>query len=152
MKRRGKSRRAADHPTPPVLNVTIPNETVEFPAVAFVEGGVTVDGQQVLLQLSTVGREPIRFSLRVADLESVVTFLLRMAGGIRAVEPADERQQYEPIPISGVSAGELADGMGCLGVTVGATELMFQIPVAAISDVARTLLLVGAPEPSRRLS
>jgi hypothetical protein len=60
--------------------------------------------------------------------------------------------RYQPIPISGVSAGELADGMGCLGVTIGGTELMFQIPVKAISEVAHTLMLVGTPENAQRPS
>ena len=54
--------------------------------------------------------------------------------------------------ISGISAGALADGMGCLGVTIGRTELMFQVPTAAISEVARTLLLAGADEHSQRPS
>jgi hypothetical protein len=33
--------------------------------------------------------------------------------------------------------------MGCLGVTVGGTECMFQFPTDAVSKVAQTLLLVG---------
>lgn len=60
--------------------------------------------------------------------------------------------RYQPIPVSGVSAGELADGMGCLGVTVGGTELMVQIPLTVLSEVAQTLLLVGANEQARRPS
>jgi hypothetical protein len=51
-----------------------------------------------------------------------------------------------------VFGAALADGMGCLGVTIGRTELMFQVPTAAISEVARTLLLVGADEHSQRPS
>ena len=127
-------------------------ETIEFPAVAAVEGGITNDGQQILLQLTTVDRNPIHFSLRLTDMESFVTFLLRTAGNTRAPQQSEVRVQYQPIPISGVSAGELADGMGCLGITIGGTELMFQIPVAAISEVARTLMLVGIPENSQRPS
>jgi hypothetical protein len=42
--------------------------------------------------------------------------------------------------------------MGCLGVTVGSTELMFQLPIAAVSKVAQTLLLVGASDGERALS
>ena len=128
-------------------------ETIEFPAVAAVEGGITNDGQQILLQLTTVDRNPIHFSLRLSDMESFVTFLLRTAGNAaRAPQQGEDRVKYQPIPISGVSAGELADGMGCLGITIGGTELMFQIPVAAISQVARTLMLVGIPENSQRPS
>jgi hypothetical protein len=92
---------------------------VEFPVIAAVEGGATDDGQFVLLQLLMVEGGPIRFSLRPVDLESFVTYLLRIAANLGGGTPSDERVQYQPIPISGVSAGELADGMGCLGVTVG---------------------------------
>src|SRR5215468_3551355 len=114
-------------------------ETIEFPAVAAVEGGITTDGQQILLQLTTVDRNPIHFSLRLSDIESFVTFLLQVTANAHGT-PAEERVRYQPIPISGVSAGELADGMGCLVVTIGGTELMFQIPAKAISEVARTLM------------
>ena len=79
---------------------------------------------------------------------------LRHAGTpvrVRFFDPED-RARYQPIPISGISAGALADGMGCLGVTIWRTELMFQVPSAVISEVARTLLLVGADEHSQRAS
>src|SRR5215470_18065436 len=122
----------------------------DFPTVLMVEGGMAEDHEHVLLQLLTVERGPIQFSLRLADLESFVTFLLRMAASARAAATVEDRRAYEPIPISGVSAGELADGMGCLGVTVGGTELMFQIPTAAIGEVARTLMMVGVDERSQR--
>jgi hypothetical protein len=124
----------------------------EFPTVDLVEGGMTPDGQALLLQLSTAERGPVQLSLRLADLESFVTFLLRMAARAQPPEASDDRVRYQPIPVSGVSAGELADGMGCLGVTVGGTELMFQIPLTALSEVAQTLLLVGAAEQTRRPS
>jgi hypothetical protein len=122
---------------------------VEFPTVDLIEGGMTADGRALLLQLSTVDRGPVQISLRVADLENFVTFLLRMAAHSAAPAPSEDRVQYQPIPVSGVSAGELADGMGCIGVTVGSTELMFQIPVTAMSELAHTLLMVGTPDPSR---
>jgi hypothetical protein len=125
---------------------------IEFPVVTDVQGGATTDGQFVLLQLLTVEGGPIHFSLRPADLENFVTFFLRIAANFRCGTPAEERVQYQPIPATGVSAGELADGMGCLGVTVGGTELMFQMPVAALGQIAQTLLMVGAPDDGRRLS
>jgi hypothetical protein len=127
-----------------------PPKTIEFPMVALVEGGVTTDGEQVLLQLMTVEDGPINFGLRLADMESFVTFLLQMAASAKQPSPTEDRVRYQPIPISGISAGALADGMGCLGI--GGTELMFQVPTAAISEVARTLLLVGADEQSQRPS
>jgi len=128
------------------------NKTMEFPTMDLVEGGFTTDGQFVLLRLSTAEQVAIQFSVRVLDLEAFVTFLLQMAANARTSAPAEDRTRYQPIPVSSVSAGELADGMGCLGVTVGGTELMFQLPVAALSDVAHTLLLVGVSEQPQRLS
>jgi len=128
------------------------NQGAEFPTVGFVEGGLSHDGRHILLQLATLELGQIRFSLSVADLESFVTLLLRMAAGGRPAASAEDRIAYEPIPVSGLSAGELVDGTGCLGITVGGTELMFQIPVAALADVAHTLLMVGAQERGRHPS
>jgi hypothetical protein len=125
---------------------------IEFPVAAALEGGPTADREFVLLQLLTVEGGPIRFSLRRTDLESFITYLLRIAADLGGGIPSDERVQYQPIPISGVSVGELADGMGCLGVTVGETELMFQMPAAALSQVAQTLLTASAPDDRRRMS
>ena len=127
-------------------------DDIDFPVAAALEGGASDDGQFVLLQLLTVEGALIRFSLRPVDLESFVTYLLRIAANLGGGIPSDERVRYQPIPISGVSAGELADGMGCLGVTVGGTELMFQMPAAALSQVAQTLLTVSADEDRRRMS
>jgi hypothetical protein len=42
--------------------------------------------------------------------------------------------------------------MGCLGITIGSTELMFQLPIDAVSKVAQTLLLVGGSDGDRVLS
>jgi hypothetical protein len=130
----------------------MPSDTIAFPMVALVEGGLTSDGQQVLLQLMTVEDGPIQFGLRLADMESFITFLLQMAASVSLPQHTEDRVRYQPIPASGVSAGELADGMGCLGVTVGGTELMFQIPTKAIAEVARTLMLVGVDERAQRPS
>jgi hypothetical protein len=44
----------------------MPRETIAFPMVALVEGGVTTDGEQVLLQLMTVEDGPIRGGARAA--------------------------------------------------------------------------------------
>jgi hypothetical protein len=75
-----------------------------------------------------------------------------MASSRQDAGPRTERVRYQPIPASGICAGELADGMGCLGVTVGSTELMFQLPISAVSKVAETLMLVGATDGERALS
>jgi hypothetical protein len=127
-------------------------DSLEFPVVECVEGGLSDDGQAVLLKLSTVENVPIHFCLRHCDLEAFVTYLLCMAANRRDAAPREDRVRYQPIPASGVSAGELEDGMGCLGITIGSTELMFQLPIAAVSKVAQTLLLVGASDGDRALS
>jgi hypothetical protein len=127
-------------------------DQLEFPIVELVEGGVNDDAQAVLLKLSTAGRGAIHFGLRYSDLESFVTFLLSMAASARGAAPKEDRVRYQPIPVSGVCAGELADGMGCLGITIGGTELMFQMPVAALTEVAQTMLLVGASDDQRAMS
>lgn len=110
---------------------------------------MTDDGQGVLVQLLTISGEPIRFSLRRADLEKFLTLFLRTAANLGSSATAEDRVQYQPIPISAMSAGELSDGSGCVGVTVGSTELMFQIPLARLSEIAQTLLTVGADRIGR---
>jgi hypothetical protein len=123
-----------------------PQDSLEFPVIEGVEGGISDDGQAVLLKLSTVGNASIHFCLRHSDLEAFVTYLLCMAANSREAAPREDRVRYQPIPASGVCAGELQDGMGCLGITVGSTELMFQLSIAAVSKVAQTLLMVGASD------
>jgi hypothetical protein len=130
----------------------MPQDSLEFPVIDAVEGGISDDGQAVLLRLSTVENAQIYFCLRHADLEAFVTYLLCMAANSAGGPPREDRLRYQPIPASGISAGELADGMGCLGVTVGSTELMFRLPIDAVAKVAQTLLLVGAPDEDRALS
>ena len=131
----------------------MPQNTLEFPVVEGVEGGISDDGQAVLLKLYDRRDEAaIHFCLRHSDLEAFVTYLLCMASSRKDAAPRQDRVRYQPIPASGICAGELADGMGCLGVTVGSTELMFQLPIAAVSKVAETLMLVGASDGDRALS
>lgn len=128
-------------------------EHIDFPVVAYGEAGVTGDGQAVLVQLFTVGGTALHFSVKRSDLEQFVTLFLRMAANFGPDAAVDERVQYQPIPVSGMSAGELADGSGCVGVTVGGTELMFQLPLARLAEIGQTLLTVGgAPTDQRRMS
>jgi hypothetical protein len=127
-------------------------DCLEFPVVEVIEGGVSSDGQLMLLKLSTVENASFRFCLRHSDLEAFVTYLLCLAASNKGPAPRTDRLRYHPIPASGVCAGELADGMGCLGVTVGGTELMFELPIAAVSKLAQTLLMVGSADGDRPLS
>jgi hypothetical protein len=123
----------------------------EFPVVADIEGGATSDGQFVLLQLLTADSGVVQFGLKAADLESFITFLLRIAAMLGG-GAAENRVQFQPIPASSIAAGELADGLGCLGVSVGSTELVFQLPAAALSQIGQQLLILGAPVERERMS
>jgi hypothetical protein len=105
----------------------MPQSTLEFPVIECVEGGLSEDGQAVLLKLTTVEDAAIHFCLRHSDIEAFVTYLLCMASSRMDVAPRQDRTQYQPIPASGICAGELADGMGCLGVTVGSRA---DVPIA----------------------
>ena len=126
---------------------------IDFPVIAYGEAGVTDDGRAVLVQLFTVGGEALYFSVKRIDLEKIVTLFLRMAANFGPEAAVEERVQYQPIPVSGMSAGELADGTGCVGVTVGGTELMFQLPLGRLAEIGRTFLTVGgAPTDPRRMS
>jgi hypothetical protein len=127
------------------------HDGIDFPTVEFVQGSMTPDGDAVLLQLSS-GDGPIQFSLRAADLEPFLTFILRMAASRAVPIPAEERSQYQPIPLAGLSAGELEDGSCGLGVVIGGTELMFQIPAKILAEVGQTLMLVGMPGDGRPLT
>ncbi len=130
----------------------MPQDSFEFPVIEGVEGGLSDDGQAVLLKLSTV--ENASNSILPAALRSRgLSHLSFVHGG----EPegcgaAGGPRALSPDPGLGVSAGELADGMGCLGITIGSTELMFQLPIDAVSKVAQTLLLVGTTDGDRVLS
>jgi hypothetical protein len=128
-------------------------EPSDFPIIACGEAGVTDDGQAVLVQLFTVGGLAIHFSVKRIDLEKIVTLLLRTAANFGPGHAVEDRVQYQPIPVTGMSAGELADGSGCVGVTVGSTELMFQLPLGRLAEIGQTLLTVGgAPTDPRRMS
>src|SRR5262245_42773710 len=97
-------------------------EHVDFPIVAYLEGGITDDQQAVAVRLVTVEGAAIHFCLKKVDLEKFVTFFLRIAGSLGHAAASADCAQCEPIPISAISVGELADGSGCLGVTFGSTD------------------------------
>src|SRR5215471_14051409 len=109
-------------------------EHIDFPILAYGEAGVTDDGQAVLVQLFTVDGAVIHFSIKRVDLEKFVTLFLQTAANFGPGPTADDRVQYQPITISGMSAGELADGSGCVGVTIGSTELMFRLPLGRVTE------------------
>src|SRR5262245_66258592 len=126
---------------------------IDFPVIAYGEAAITDDNQAVFVQLFTVGGEVLPFSVKRIDLEKFVTLFLRMAATFAPDTVAEDRVQYQPIPISSISAGELADGSGCVGVTVGSTELVFQVPLAQLAEIGQTLLTVGgAPADPRHMS
>jgi hypothetical protein len=52
--------------------MVMPQDSLEFPVIEGVEGGISDDGQAVLLKLSTVEDAAIHFCLRHCDLEALL--------------------------------------------------------------------------------
>jgi hypothetical protein len=149
---------AVDHPSDGAapLSILIRDPVMQqdddvYPVVAFAEGALTHDGEAIVLRMATLEHGPVNVSLRLADLDKFLSFLLGLAAERGGPAPPKDPTECQPIPISGISAGELSDGMGLLGVTVGGTDLMFAIPSEALSSVAQTLLSVGTPSVGPRL-
>jgi hypothetical protein len=115
-----------------------------FPVVSYAEGTRSEDGLAVLCKMQTVGHGPMHLGLRIVDVHDFVTLLLRLVG--QSSVGSAVQSVCQPIPVSGISAGELEDGNGCLGVTVGGRELVFEMPTSAISEIGRTLLTASAPQ------
>jgi hypothetical protein len=118
-----------------------------FPVVSYAEGTRSEDGLAVLCKMQTVGHGPMHLGLRIVDVHDFVTLLLRLVG--QSSVGSAVQSVCQPIPVSGISAGELEDGNGCLGVTVGGRELVFEMPTSAISEIGRTLLTASAPQSQR---
>jgi hypothetical protein len=114
-----------------------------FPIVATAQGAVSEDGRAVLIRIETVEYGMVGFALKLRDVHDFVTFLLRLVPPADGSDSAEERA-YQPIPISGISAGELEDGNGCLGVTIGGRDLVFEMPLSAINEIGRTLMTASA--------
>ena len=121
-----------------------------FPIVSYAEGAISEDGRAVLCKLQTIEHGPVHLGLRTVDVHDFVTFLLRLVG--RSPVGSTVQAVCQPIPVSGISAGELEDGNGCLGVTVGGRELIFEMPNSALSEIGRTLLTASAPQTQRMVS
>src|SRR5262245_8675679 len=83
----------------PALSMDQQQNALEFLVVDRVEGGITDDGQAVLMTITTVEQNAVRLCVHASDLERFVTFLLRMAQHGRAAPPSDDRVQYQPIPL-----------------------------------------------------
>jgi hypothetical protein len=125
-----------------------PDEIV--PVVSYAEGTRSEDGLAVLCKMQTVGHGPMHLGLRIVDVHDFVTLLLRLVG--QSSVGSAVQSVCQPIPVSGISAGELEDGNGCLGVTVGGRELTFEMPNSALSEIGRTLLTASAPQTQRMVS
>jgi hypothetical protein len=123
-----------------------PDEDV-FPVVSYVECAISEDGRAVLCKLRTLEHGPVHLGLRIVDVHDFVTLLLRLVG--QSPLGSAVRSVCQPIPVTGISAGELEDGNGCLGIKVGGGELIFEMPTSALSEIGRTLLAASAPQIQR---
>ena len=125
----------------------MPPHEIVFPIVSYAEGTLSEDGLAVLCKMQTVGHGPMHLGLRIVDVHDFVTLLLRLVG--QSPVGSAVQSVCQPIPVSGISAGELEDGNGCLGVTIGGRELVFEMPTSALSEIGRTLLMAAAPQSQR---
>jgi hypothetical protein len=125
----------------------MPPDEIVFPVASYAEGSISEDGLAVLCQMQTVAHGAMHLGLRVIDVHDFVSFLLRLVGQ-SSVGPAVQ-SVCRPIPVSGISAGELDHGNGCLVVKVGGRELVFDIPASAMSEIGRTQLTAAAPQTQR---
>jgi hypothetical protein len=125
----------------------MPSDEIVFPVVSHAEGTLSEDGLAVLCKMQTVGHGPMHLGLRIVDVHDFVTLLLRLVG--QSSVGSAGQSVCQPIRVSGISAGELEDGNGCLGVTVGGRELVFEMPTSAISEIGRTLLTASTPQSQR---
>ena len=116
-----------------------------FSVVTYAEAGVSADGAVVLCRAQTADQRLIRFGLSIGDVHDFVTLLLRLVAD-RKSETAP-RSVFQTIPVNAVSVGELEGNgdSGCLGVTIGARELMFEIPASAMPEIGRALMSASAP-------
>ncbi len=127
----------------------MPQSAELFSVVTYAEAGISGDGSAVLCRVQTSEHGSFRFGLKIGDVHDFVTLLLRL------VAEADrdglaESAAYRTIPAAAVSVGMLEGDNGCLGVTIGARELVFEVPVSAMPKIGRALMTASAPQ-SRRL-
>jgi hypothetical protein len=126
----------------------MPRDEDVFPVIAYADGAISEDGRAVLLKMETIEHGPVHCGMKVGDVHDFVTFLLRLVTH-RQVGNRPARRPHQPIPVTGVSAGELEDGNGCLGLTIGGDELLFEMPTSALSEIGRTLMAASAPKTQR---
>ena len=124
--------------------------THAFPIIHSVEGGPSDDGGMLLVEATGFDGSALRFAIPIDNVQHFIAFLLIWVGKITAAResPAEpsgpESVGHLPIPVSSIAIGEPHGGEGYLAIAVGRAELVFSVPIAAISSVGETLLLAGA--------
>lgn len=130
----------------------MPQSEDVFPVVTYAEGAISDDGRAVLCKVQTIEHGQLRFGLKLGDVHDFVTFLLRLVAETDTDIGSDSppaRIVYQTIPVAAVSVGELEGENGCLGVTIGARELMFEIPTSAMPKIGQALMMASAPQTQR---
>ncbi len=116
--------------------------------VSFVTGDVTEDGCGILLRVQTEKDGAINLTLPTVDLQHLVTLLL-MLGGKAATKgqfaASSETFWTRPLPLHGVSLG-VDDNQAVITVEVGASVLSFSLTAGCMTEIARTMLTMTAPE------
>jgi hypothetical protein len=120
-------------------------------AVSYVSGQVAADGQSVVLRVETAEDKPIELAVAMPDLQYLTTLLLLL--GDKAVKlakasPAPRQLQMIPVPLRSLSLAESEDGETLLVLEVGGSALAVALPPEVMSDVGRSLIMLGAARPA----
>jgi len=126
--------------------------TVDRPhAVSYVSGQVEANGQSVVLRIETAEDKPIELAVAMPDVQYLTTLLLLLsdkAVKLANTPPARRPLQMIPVPLRSLSLAESEDGETLLVLEVGGSALAVALPPAVMSDVGRSLLLLGAARPA----
>jgi hypothetical protein len=120
-------------------------------AVSYVSGQVAADGQSVVLRVETAEDKPIELAVAMPDLQYLTTLLLLLsdkAVKLAKVSPAPRQLQMIPVPLRSLSLAESEDGETLLVLEVGGSALAVALPPEVMSDVGRSLIMLGAARPA----
>ena len=126
------------------------DETHLFPRLCGADGQLSGDGGALLVEATASGGDVVRFSIDLADVQHLVSYLLvwasRLGGRAGAGTNAGEEAQIfsHPIPASSVAMGKSDGEEGYLAISVGPAELLFSMPISAFDRIGRNLLTASA--------
>jgi len=127
-------------------------ETIGIPSIVRVDAEVSANGQAIALHIIRDGQEPIHFSLRIADLQCMVSVLLWLGFEAKRRQPQLEIDARPSgaihLPVSALNVGSNDCNDTLLMLEVGATMLMFRVLPKYLKEVGQTLLALSANRSS----